>query len=154
MNNNGIWWIIGIGALILLATGGAVVYTETRGLRNNNPGNIRLGTDWQGMAANQTDPDFVQFISPEYGIRAMAKILDTYLSEGVDTIRSIITRWAPPSENDTQAYIDDVSSTTGIPPDQTVTSAQFPVLIGAIIQHENGINPYTSQVIDAGVAMA
>lgn len=49
-----------------------------RGERNNNPGNIRHGSKWQGLSAEQTDKDFCQFISPEYGIRAIYKLLQTY----------------------------------------------------------------------------
>ena len=49
-----------------------------RGERNNNPGNIRHGSKWQGLSAQQTDPSFCQFVSPEYGIRAIYKLLQTY----------------------------------------------------------------------------
>ncbi len=51
---------------------------EARGFRNNNPGNIRHGEPWLGLAEDQTDPDFCQFVSVEYGIRAMFRILETY----------------------------------------------------------------------------
>lgn len=148
------WWIIAL-VLLLLVGGGAVVYTMTRGLRNNNPGNIRRSNDqWQGMAPEQTDPDFVQFISPEYGIRAMTVLLRNYRAAGRNTIRKIITHWAPANENDTDAYIASVASYTGRDPDEQLTEADMPQLIAAIIRHENGVMPYNYAMIDSGIALA
>lgn len=81
------------------------LHNETRGFRNNNPGNIRHGEEWLGLAEEQTDPDFFQFVSVEYGIRAMFKILEIYREKyHLTTIDDIISRWAPPTENDTQPY--------------------------------------------------
>ncbi len=87
-----------------------------RGIRNNNPLNIRHSKDqWQGKALKQTDKSFVQFKSRVYGYRAAFKILHTYITKGKDTIRKIIAKWAPSSDrNNTQSYINYVSSTTGI----------------------------------------
>ena len=70
---------LGIAALAIAATGGAAygVYTMTRGLRNNNPGNIRHGSSqWQGMSAEQPDNAFIKFDDPVYGIRAIAKTFE------------------------------------------------------------------------------
>jgi len=126
-----------------------------RGIRNCNPGNIRLGQSWQGMAAMQTDPSFVQFLSPEYGIRAIAKIMLTYASNGIDTISGIINRWAPPSENDTGAYVQAVAEQCSVAPTDAVDmKSVLPGLVRAIIQHENGEQPYTDEQINAGIAMA
>ena len=92
----------------------------TRGLRNNNPLNIRHSADqWQGMAATQTDKSFVQFRSMAYGYRAAWKILDTYClhfrrERKAYNVRNIIERWAPPAENDTKAYIRHVVSLSGL----------------------------------------
>lgn len=150
------WWIA--GGLLLLAGGGAVTYThfKQRGIRNNNPGNIRRGTtNWRGMAATQTDAAFLQFQSPEYGIRAMTKILRTYQSAyGLRTVAGIISRWAPPTENDTAAYIATVARAVGKAPDAPLTDADLVPLVTAIIKHENGIQPYPENLIRAGVAMA
>lgn len=86
-----------------------------RGERNNNPGNIRHGAKWQGLASTQTDKDFCQFISPEYGIRAIYKLIQTYQNKyGLNTIKSIIYRYAPPNENNTLGYIERVSKEIGI----------------------------------------
>ena len=83
-----------------------------RGIRNCNPLNIRrTGKDqWKGMAEVQADRAFVQFKSLEYGWRAAFHL----------TIRTIIRRWAPSSENDTSAYIANVSLLTGIDPDEPI----------------------------------
>ncbi|WP_367672819.1 structural protein, partial [Serratia symbiotica] len=90
-----------------------------RGIRNNNPGNIRWGDDWKGLLPDKqrTDKSFCQFSTPEYGIRAMIIILRNYQKKhGINTISGIIHRWAPTSENDTQAYIDSVSQEVGVAP--------------------------------------
>ena len=92
----------------------------TRGIRNNNPLNIRHSADqWQGARAQQTDPDFVQFESMAYGYRAAWKILETYWNHfrnhGLSyNVRTIISRWAPPSENDTENYIRTVLRISGL----------------------------------------
>ena len=99
----------------------------TRGLRNNNPLNIRHSNDkWQGIAATQTDAAFVQFQSMAYGYRAAWKTLDSYYrrfrSERKPyTVRTIISRWAPPSENDTEAYIRAVVRLSGLGGNETIT---------------------------------
>lgn len=79
-----------------------------RGIRNNNPLNIRLGDNWQGLRQEQTDKAFCQFVSMEYGLRAAFIILFNYLKKKVDTPDKIIKRWAPPTENKTESYIEFV----------------------------------------------
>ena len=91
-----------------------------RGQRNNNPLNIRHSADqWQGAREEQTDPAFVQFKNDAWGYRAAWRVLQTYSrhfrKHGMQlTIKSIIQRWAPPSENHTEAYIRSVSSLGGL----------------------------------------
>lgn len=130
--------------------------TETRGIRNNNPGNIRKNsTVWMGMAASQTDPSFVQFVAPEYGIRAIAKIMHSYRALGLNTIREVVRRWAPPSENNTDAYVSAVCAECSVGPDDTVDlESIMPLLVKAIIWHENGSCPYTQEQIHSGIALA
>lgn len=131
----------------------------TRGIRNNNPCNLRWGQPWEGLLpeTQRTDPDFCQFIDPTYGIRAASLVLHTYGEEGITTLRDVITRYAPSSENDTLAYINAVSTMTGIKPDVQCDfgtyETQFPV-IKAIIYHENGMQPYPDAVINKGLSMA
>lgn len=127
-----------------------------RGVRNNNPGNIRKNsTVWMGMSATQTDPSFVQFVAPEYGIRAIAKIMKSYRALGLNTIREVIRRWAPPSENNTDSYVSAVCAECSVKPDETVDlDTVMPLLVKAIIYHENGCCPYTDQQINSGIALA
>jgi hypothetical protein len=92
-----------------------------RGIRNHNPLNIRRSKDqWKGMAEVQTDRAFVQFKSLEYGWRAAFVLLTRtyYNTYRLFTIRAIISRWAPPNENNTKRYIENVSRFTGIGPDE------------------------------------
>lgn len=92
----------------------------TRGIRNNNPLNIRHSADhWQGARIEQTDPSFVQFQSMAYGYRAAWKVLESYWKHFKRhrqpfTVQSIIHRWAPPSENDTGAYVRTVLTLTSL----------------------------------------
>ena len=126
----------------------------SRGIRNNNPGNIRIGDPWKGLAFkyDMTDEqllekEFCVFVGPSWGIRAICKILLTYRDKyGLHTIREMISRWAPPSENDTDAYVDSVAERTGLDPDSYVEIRRPKVagpIIEAIIYHENGEQPYT-----------
>ena len=132
-----------------------------RGIRNRNPGNIELisTTTWKGQCKKQTDGRFIQFKKPVWGIRAMAKTLLNYQRlHDRDTLRKIIDRWAPPVENDTSSYVDGVAhSMGGIDPDGEL-NLQFPQtlcsLISAMIQHENGQQPYRPGVIMDGIRMA
>ena len=92
-----------------------------RGIRNNNPLNIRRSKDqWQGMSKTQNDPSFCQFETMAYGWRAAFVLLTRtyYHTYRLFTIRNIIRRWAPPGENNTEAYIRNVARLTGIDPDE------------------------------------
>jgi len=92
-----------------------------RGIRNNNPLNIRRSKDqWQGLSKTQGDRSFCQFETLEYGWRAAFYLLTRtyYHKYRLYTIRGIVSRWAPPSENNTEAYIANVSRLTGIDPDE------------------------------------
>lgn len=114
-----------------------------RGIRNNNPGNIRLGDKWQGMSAKQTDGSFVQFDSMVYGIRALIKTLMTYHQKyGLSTVKEIISRWAPSNENNTAAYIKSVADYLGVESDTVLDldndKSIYIELAKAIALHENG----------------
>ncbi len=127
-----------------------------RGIRNNNPGNIRHGDKWDGLAAEQPDSAFCTFIDPEHGIRAMGKILLNYQKRyGIDTVAGIIGRWAPPNENDTGAYAAHVAEKIGVDPDENISVfSNLQGLVLAIIQHENGQQPYNLSTIQRGIEMA
>lgn len=113
-----------------------------RGIRNANPGNIELGDPWQGMRAKQTDGRFAQFETPAYGIRAIARTLITYQDKyGIRTVAAAINRWAPPVENNTKSYIQQVEKAVG---GQFVDMHRYEYLrpmVEAIIRHENGPGP-------------
>lgn len=130
----------------------------TRGIRLNNPGNIRHGDKWQGLAEKQTDPEFCTFSEPRWGIRAIARLLITYQDKyELNTISGIIHRWAPPSENDTESYMDHVEEMVGInayDPLDVHEYADIEPLVKAIIHHENGQQPYDDATIDAGLKLA
>lgn len=136
-----------------------------RGVRSNNPGNIRHGDPWQGLAKNQPDKDFATFASAAYGIRALARTLITYQDKhGLRTIRQIIGRWAPPKENDTPAYVRAVATQSGRQANAQLdmqTYADLRAVTEAIIRHENGAGPlstantwYDTQTIDKGLTLA
>ena len=135
-----------------------VARVTSRGIRNNNPGNIRLtDIDWRGEvpADLKKDTEFEEFISPLFGVRAMARILKKGATAGRDTVREIITRWAPPSENDTAAYIRSVSKRADLGPDEPINfDEKLPDLLDAIIVHENGSNPYADQLLFEAIAAA
>jgi len=135
----------------------------TRGYRNRNPGNIDYNpaNAWQGQVGIETNgnpPRFAAFSSHEYGIRALAALLTTYYDRyGLDTIRDIINRWAPPVENKTSAYALAVSDSTGFTLDDRLdmhTYAHMRPLVEAIIKHELGGQPYPDAVIDEGLRLA
>ena len=115
---------------------------QTRGMRNNNPLNIRRGEKWQGLKAKQEDSSFAQFISLEWGIRAAFCILKTYMNKyGYQNVASIIKRWAPATENDTQKYINIVYAKTGIPPYHKISfhdKTKMCLLVQAMAYVENG----------------
>lgn len=133
---------------------------QPRGIRNNNPGNIRWGDDWRGLVpdAQRTDKSFCQFTSPEYGIRAMIVILRNYQRKrGLKTVADIINRWAPPVENNTLAYINSVAKSVGVDPDQVIDVMDSRVMIPlleAIITHENGVQPYGFDVFVMAIDLA
>lgn len=91
--------------------------TTPRGIRNNNPLNIRIGNTWLGERNNPTDDAFEEFVAIEYGYRAAFCILRRYIRRyHKNTITAIVSTWAPASENNTQRYIDFVAAQMKISP--------------------------------------
>ncbi len=127
-----------------------------RGVRNNNPLNIRVGNDWQGEALVSRDDAFETFKNAEYGFRAGAKILRSYNRQGISTISGIISRFAPTNENNTQHYINSVCGWTGFSSNQTIdvyNQEQVATLLHAMSIMEVG-RYYDIETARAGVAMA
>lgn len=137
----------------------------TRGVRNNNPGNIEKGDPWQGLmppssmnAAQAAERRFCVFKAPEWGIRALCRVLIAYKDKHkADTVTKTIARWAPPGENNTTAYVRHVCDLTGFEPTQKIDIYQHrtaKLLVTAIIEHENGVQPYDDKTIDQGLRLA
>lgn len=125
---------------------------KSRGQRNLNPGNIRRSkVRYKGEKAESTDPEFRQFESIEWGYRAMFVLLHTYsVRYGCDTLSKMISRYAPPSENDTAAYIRRVALRTGIDPDRPIDTADasvMPKIVAAMSEVENGVGAIREEVL-------
>lgn len=116
-----------------------------RGYRNNNPLNIRNSSErWLGEVRPSQDASFKQFESMGYGFRAALKLLRNYIGKGHNTITKIINRWAPPSENNTSSYINNVSTRSGIPANEIISRDDREKLIAiayAMAISENGKAP-------------
>ncbi len=120
-----------------------------RGIRDNNPGNIRRSDiQWQGQLTQAQveanggtwDPTFIQFSDPAYGVRAIGHVLQSYLARGLATVNSIIRTY---SATDDDAYVANVAAALGVGPDDVIdVNARLPDLATAIIQQENGEQPY------------
>lgn len=112
--------------------GGATKQAAPSAPTSNNPGNLRPVGSSTG---------FQQFSSPEEGIAAADKNLQAYGKKGINTLRGVITRWAPPSENDTEAYINTVAKKIGLDPNQQIDlndPVQRHVISGAMFTVEKG----------------
>lgn len=123
----------------------------SRGLRNNNPGNIRLsGVTYKGEVTPSRDRAFKTFESAAWGYRAMFMLLHTYeVKHGITTLRGMISRWAPPSENDTESYIKAVAQRAGITPDtrlHTMLRGDMVPVVAAMSRVENGVNAVMGDV--------
>lgn len=120
-----------------------------RGIRNNNPLNIRIGNTWLGERhpSECDDPSFEQFISMEYGLRAAFCILRRYIKHyHRNTISQVISSWAPSNENDTSRYIDFVSKKAKCAADAVILfedKATMCAIVQAMAQYECGdvLNP-------------
>ena len=158
MKKDTIIWAIAIALAILLIVNRQKVTTVakklTRGYRNNNPGNIVLTYKdgdklyWKGEI-DGPDKRFKKFKSMPWGYRAMFVTLNSYIKKGYDTIKEIIYRWAPPSENNSAGYVFNVSKRSGIPSDVKV-SFDDPEEIKKIVKEisfiENGIKPNIDEI--------
>jgi hypothetical protein len=127
-----------------------------RGIRNNNPGNVRRGRQhWLGEVDELNgvhDAEFVQCSAPVYGLRIPAVILLHYGAAGIKTPRAIVSRWAPPVENDTEAYIKAVTKALGCADDTKIDlrdPSKMNAVLKVLVQHENQtpgetwVDPYT-----------
>lgn len=125
-----------------------------RGIRNNNPGNIKDdGTPWQGKV--DSDGVFIIFADMSWGTRALAQALANMIRRGINTLTAIINHWAPSSDNNNvQAYINAVAADTGLDPNAPVPMdrATLQSITRAIINHENGPDASAQYVADADIS--
>lgn len=129
----------------------------SRGTRNHNPGNIRRSAvTYKGERQPSRDAEFKEFVSMAYGFRALFVLLYTYIKRyGADTAAEIIARYAPPSENNTSAYVSFVARRAGIQPHAAIDPADKAVMTAfatAVARIENGAEPSASDV-EAGWRM-
>lgn len=128
--------------------GAETIATKAIGYRINNPLNIRYSAanNWKGQTGQQSG--FCVFDTPENGIRAAMVNLKSYRKKGVVTIGDIISRWAPPTENNTQNYIDFVCRKLGADASAEIeqNAASYIALLQAMCIMEIGAQPYTESV--------
>lgn len=124
----------------------------TLGEKLHNPGNIEreAGQVWKGQSPDQPDPTFVSFLTDADGLEAIVKTLRTYQRKGITTIAGAITRWAPPSKNNTAAYIEDECEHCNASPGSPFMRMLLPFIRG-LITHEQGRCLYTDAQIQAAI---
>lgn len=127
-----------------------------RGIRNNNPLNIRHNGDrFLGEVVPGSDRAFKQFTSMAYGYRAAFVILGSYLSRGLNTVEKIIRAWAPPTENSTESYIAHVVQRSGVGRNKVLTAesgSEYRKIVAAMCHCENGV-PANMADVEAGFRM-
>ncbi|EIG4307844.1 transglycosylase [Escherichia coli] len=127
---------------------------KNRNYRNNNLGNLVFANQ-EGAALEapnaKGEQRFARFNTPEEGIRALANQVSSYYNgtsaaagyQKLQTVSSIISKWAPPKENNTNQYIDNVSKYLGVSPNEKIDVSNPEVmtqLVRAIATKEGG-NP-------------
>lgn len=124
-----------------------------RGIRNNNPLNIRIGNSWLGEVKNPTDNEFEQFVHVCYGLRAGFILLKRYINRyKLNTIEKIISRWAPHNENNTRSYINQVARGMNITPDTPLhyeDKNRMCALVYEMVYVENGQHIQMSEIVAA-----
>lgn len=141
----------------------SVGFGTPRGIRNNNPGNIvRTTVAWEGQLDQASveaappgglgitwDPTFVQFDTPANGVRAIGHVLLSKAARGLSSVDQIIRDY---SATDQDGYVANVAAALGVDPHTTLdVPAVLPQLAAAIIQQENGQQPYASSDIQQWV---
>lgn len=124
-----------------------------RGIRNNNPLNIRIGNTWLGEVKKPTDNEFEQFVHVCYGLRAGFILLKRYINRyKLNTIEKIISRWAPHNENNTRSYINQVARCMNIDPDTPLLyedKDRMCALVYEMVYVENGQHIKMSEIVAA-----
>ncbi|WP_387467160.1 structural protein [Photorhabdus sp. RM323S] len=135
---------------------------QSRGVRNNNPGNIDYNrfNNWQGQLPydQKIEPRFCRFESPEYGIRALFKLLQNYQRKhNLNTVREIINRYAPPNENNTESYIQFAAKKVGVSADDRISTQDkitlFALAEGIIKMENANQQPYSPETFERAFEM-
>jgi len=108
---------------------------KSRGIRNNNPLNIRRNpaNHWVGARKEVTDKTFEEFVGLAYGYRAAFILLHRYICQyGKRTIAEIVGKWAPAGDgsNNPAKYARDVSQMTGYAEDQVLSFLNREEMVG------------------------
>lgn len=138
--------------------GNSYLSSLPRGVRNNNPGNIIYSASkWQGKLPKHQNKDrrFEMFIAPEYGVRAMIKLLQNYMNKGINTIEKIINKYAPSFENNTKAYISKVSKDLKVSQSAKLLSTKNTLrqLVFSITRLENGADCISNELFEKAYAL-
>lgn len=148
-----------IGAALLLASKKTQATIgngmNTVGIRNNNPLNIRYNpaNDWDGQIDAKSGP-FAYFSDKKYGYRAAFKLLNTYVTKhGLQSIPGIVSRWAPPEDNNpTAEYIRFIVNKTGIPSMVLINQSHYKPIIAAMAEFES--KDKDAAALEAGYKLA
>jgi len=129
-----------------------------RGIRNNNPGNIiQSNSKWHGKLSKEQNKDrrFEMFIAPEYGVRAMIKLLQNYMGKGFNTVDKIINKYAPSFENNTKAYINKVCKDLNVQAQTSLLPSKntLRLLVFSIAKVENGKSFITPQLFEKAYSL-
>jgi hypothetical protein len=130
---------------------------RTRAERNNNPGNLNFAGQAGATLEERSNARFAKFGSTAEGVSALAKQLQRYGERGLDTVSKIINKYAPSSENNTQAYIDALSKRLGVSGDQRLDLSDSNTLTGlikGIARHEAGSDYLSDSDVMTGLSMA
>lgn len=173
----GLWLLLG-GAVALFALSrtqrGQILAADVverimsgvRGLRNNNPGNLRrTSIPWLGKIPDAAhaarlgftfDASYEQFTAPKWGVRALARDLrKDFFRDGQRTVRALINEFAPGHENPTDAYIGNVARALNVAPDEPFDFERLlPQLLAAIIRQENGSQPFSLEELQVWANLA
>lgn len=137
--------------------------TTPKGIRRNNPLNLMRTNPRQGWAGALPDSEIdgdreEAFIDPLWGLRAAGIVLlNDEVRRGLWTVREIYTSFAPPNENDTEAYIRNMANWIGVDPDVRMDLCNVPLLVKALkagIREEDGEQPYPDELIEAAAQAA
>jgi len=128
-----------------------------RGMRIKNPFNLlKTQIDWKGEV-DSLDEKYETFVDFPHGLRAGFRVLLTYFNKhGLKTPVEIISRFAPPPENNTAGYVNFVSRRLGVDPlDHLVPDDKLLInLAKAIITFEQGQMPFTNKELQEALNAA